>query len=389
MYRARMNGEEKLHPVAVVLAGAGARGAYEGGFIATLLPHLGTRPTIFVGTSAGAINAAVLASLADREPRDAEAEIIKRWKSIRPSMVLGSALKSVLGAGREYVHGEPPRGLLDTDPLREHLADPKLIDWAAIRRNLDSGKIHTLAFAATEMRSGRTKVFYDGKPENVQPNKARAIDYLKTPLSAKYVLASAAIPVAFPPVLLPTPLGDRHFIDGGVRLNVPLKPAISFGANAIVVISSDARLSSEEATGNDEEASAFSGALQIMRSMFADQMGEDLIHLTQRNENPAPTDRFIPFIFGGPTDGERVGKVARGSLARILAHWYSRFTRRDAWLINMLTKVSKSGPDLVSYLLFEPEFLSDAVDAGIEDAKKLLAANPTPEKLWNAWSASA
>jgi NTE family protein len=76
-------------PVAVVLAGAGARGAYEAGFIATLLPYLQPRPTIFVGTSAGAINAALLASVADRSPEAARDEIIRRWSTFSIKIVLG------------------------------------------------------------------------------------------------------------------------------------------------------------------------------------------------------------------------------------------------------------------------------------------------------------
>ena len=53
--------------VAVVLPGGGARGAYEVGALSALLPALearGERVSIWCGTSVGAINAAVLASLA-------------------------------------------------------------------------------------------------------------------------------------------------------------------------------------------------------------------------------------------------------------------------------------------------------------------------------------
>ena len=53
--------------IAAVLPGGGARGAYEVGALSALLPALaerGERPDVIVGTSVGAINAALLASLA-------------------------------------------------------------------------------------------------------------------------------------------------------------------------------------------------------------------------------------------------------------------------------------------------------------------------------------
>ncbi|HEY2006318.1 MAG TPA: patatin-like phospholipase family protein, partial [Solirubrobacteraceae bacterium] len=51
--------------VAVVLAGGGARGAYEAGALSVLLPVLeerGLRPRIVIGTSVGALNASFLAA---------------------------------------------------------------------------------------------------------------------------------------------------------------------------------------------------------------------------------------------------------------------------------------------------------------------------------------
>jgi predicted acylesterase/phospholipase RssA len=51
--------------VAVVVAGSDARGRYEAGVLSVLLPRLeaaGAVPTLFVGTSAGAINSVLCAA---------------------------------------------------------------------------------------------------------------------------------------------------------------------------------------------------------------------------------------------------------------------------------------------------------------------------------------
>jgi NTE family protein len=50
------------------------------------------------------------------------------------------------------------------------------------------------------------------------------------PLAALREHAVDAIPIAFPPIQIP---GHGWYLDGGVRLNAPLKPAIALGADAL------------------------------------------------------------------------------------------------------------------------------------------------------------
>ncbi|WP_437325548.1 patatin-like phospholipase family protein [Sorangium sp. So ce381] len=410
-------------PVAIVLTGAGARGAYEAGFVSRLLPELGkTRPTILIGTSAGAINAALLASVAAKTQEEASSELVERWQRIHKEMVLGPVFRSLVRAGAEYAAGlllgtNGPTSLLDTRPLRSSLANRSLIDWDVINDNLqfnpkDCGsdgrvdgnkpRIDVLAVATTESGSGRTKIFYqmgtNSRANTPRNDDDRAIDYVPTQLSSDHVLASAAIPVLFPPARIGSPARGHFYVDGGVRLNAPLQPAIDFGAKGIIVVSTDSRRYGASAAVNIHEWPTLQDhALQMMRVITSDRMIEEVRKQLEANMQAEANETAgappIPIIFGGPSGQDDVGSVAARALEDIL-RGTRKLQHRDLALLYWLTSVSPhSRPDVLSYVLFNEKFISDALRAGIQDADELIedaytfsASQGTSNeaKLWNA-----
>jgi NTE family protein len=232
--------------VALVIAGAGARGAYEAGAVGALLPALeraGRSPRVLIGTSAGAINVVLLAAYADADPATAATELRRFWRTLRCHDVWRPLVVSAPATAARYTAqavGLPrPRlhSLLDTRPL---LATAQRWRWLVERAhdNVRRGLVDALAVVATDVYRGRTVVFVDlaeGIP--LPPTDVpRAIDYVAGPLTVEHVLASAAIPLAFPAVPLDHPTAPTWYSDGGVRLNAPLKPAIALGAERLVVV---------------------------------------------------------------------------------------------------------------------------------------------------------
>ncbi|MEU5851457.1 patatin-like phospholipase family protein [Saccharopolyspora shandongensis] len=75
----------KAERIAFVLAGGGARGAYEAGALPILMSALkrhGQRPSMFVGTSVGALNAAYLAASQHLSAAEATAELLGCWRVV-------------------------------------------------------------------------------------------------------------------------------------------------------------------------------------------------------------------------------------------------------------------------------------------------------------------
>src|SRR5215207_4186542 len=156
--------------VGLVLAGGGARGAYELGALAALLPALearGERPRVIVGTSVGAINAAFLAAMADRPVDEVVARGADIWTSLRFEDVLahiGSprALRRLSRYVGQFlgVPGARLDALLDPTPLRATLG--RFVPFDAIERNVAGPELHAAAVVSTSALTSRSVVFHRG-----------------------------------------------------------------------------------------------------------------------------------------------------------------------------------------------------------------------------------
>lgn len=122
-------------------------------------------------------------------------------------VLAGGDTRQVLG-----IRGARLTSLLDPGPL--HRTMRGWVDFAQIEANLRSGDVDAAAVVATSALTGRSVVFHCGaaRPE---ADARRGIDYVPTPLGEEHVLASSAIPVAFPAIHVSEPEFARVLIAMG------------------------------------------------------------------------------------------------------------------------------------------------------------------------------
>lgn len=216
--------------VALVLQGGGALGSYQCG-VYEALHASGIRPTWFAGTSIGAINAAILAGNAPEHRVDRLREF---WNTIcepagdfawpftaatemagwlPPSASLG-AWMSALSAIGAITHGQ--RGFYTPRPISPFLyadgsaAATSFYDTAPLKATLerlvDFDRINhgdvRLSVGAANARTGNVR-YFDSALES---------------LRAEHIVASGALPPAFPAVVID---GESYW-DGGTVSNTPL-----------------------------------------------------------------------------------------------------------------------------------------------------------------------
>ncbi len=182
---------------AFVLAGGGSLGAVQVGMLAALARR-GVVPDLIVGASVGAINAAYYAA----EPDQRGVERLKRiWLELRRTDVFPlSPIASMLGFFGKTDHlitPGPLRSLIQSQLPYERLEDAALPCYVV----------------ATDALEGTEVVLSSGP-------------------AAAALLASAAVPAVFPPVLL----DGRFLLDGGVSNNTPISIAVEMGATRVIVL---------------------------------------------------------------------------------------------------------------------------------------------------------
>jgi NTE family protein len=376
-------------PIALVLAGGGARGAYEAGVLSALLPALppDQRPNLIVGTSVGAVNGAYVAAMLADDPSLAAG--IDMWQGIRWNEVLATpsltdlerlARGAVSFTGLVSLHVP---AFLDAAPLADTLE--RSIPFARIGRHVEDGRLLAAAVVATSARTGRSVVFHcGGTPEQARDDK-RGIDYFPTTLTERHVRASAAIPALFPAVYVEDGDASGWYFDGGTRLNAPIKPALSFGARRVIVIALNSIAPAREhRLAGAERPDLVAGASQVIDALLADPLVEDIQTLITINEIVGESARQIPYIFVAPPARDTIGQIAREVFRR---HYGGLRQARRSPQLAFLGRLLDANADtlhgeLLSYLFFAPEFGRALIARGRADAEAWLA-EPHDDGLWD------
>lgn len=181
-------------PLAFVLSGGGAFGSVQVGMLRALRER-GIEPDLVVGASVGSLHGALVAS---GRP-DAVETLEELWASMSRRLLFGGPLSVA-------------RSLVRTRALSGFARLEALID-----AHLPVGGFEELAlpFAAVATDA------FNGEPELLRSGSLK-----------RAVLASSAVPGVFPPVTI----DGRHYVDGGVAANVPVRQAIAFGARSIICL---------------------------------------------------------------------------------------------------------------------------------------------------------
>lgn len=362
--------------LALALTGGGARAAYQVGclrYIARAFPHV--HPTILTGVSAGAINAAHIAS-SRRGFAETVDTLSSLWLSLDTEQVYRVDARSlfghVAGWGTRLLTGGKAfapqlRGMVDTQPLRDFLAhhlphgDAGVLQH--VQRNIDDARIDALAISTTDYATGQSVTYVQGRDLALWSRPQRRA--VHTQLSIEHIMASAALPMFFPAVHL----DDGWHGDGGIRLTAPLSPALHLGASHILAVSPrflrDEDALRSERTHHYPAPARIAGVL--MNAIFLDMLDHDAMQMARINR----LVRAMPEDVRGDLRPVKV-LILRPSrdLGHLAGDYETQLPRMFRFLERGLGTREGRSADFLALVLFEHAYLSRLIELGEEDAMR-------------------
>jgi len=205
--------------IALVLQGGGALGSYQAG-VFEALSEVGIQPNWVSGISIGAINAAIISG---NEPKNQVTRLKEFWEmitdhgyashlegqeSLRYLHNMTSAFMTMLSGipgffkprimnfGPQSFSQNVATSYYDTKYLQNSL--DSLVDWELL-----NNKLHRISVGAVNVETGNFR-YFDSSLER---------------LESKHIMASGALPPAFPSV----EIEGKFYWDGGIVSNTPLQ----------------------------------------------------------------------------------------------------------------------------------------------------------------------
>jgi NTE family protein len=372
----------KVTKTALVLSGGGARAAYQVGVlkaIAEIAPacrggQQGIPFPIICGTSSGAINAAMMASHADHFARGVQ-KLEQLWGNLRSDQIhrvgyrelMGSTLKLFGSFFRSGIAHGRPLSLFNNTPLNHLLIEN--IDLQFLPAHIKAGHLHALCITALGYQTGRSISFFQGD-DNAKPWQRRRRTGVRSAITHKHLMASAALPAIFPAVRI----NQEYFGDGAIRQTAPMSAALHLGADRLMVIgvsgsryATEYRVDTSESLSPSNSPSIAQIFAQLLNSAFIDSLEEDLDMLQRFNRFIAEMDEIKRQQIGmRPVEVLVISPSVK--FDELAANHIRELPKAMRVFLKTIGATRRGGgPSLASYLLFESGYCSELMRYGYQD----------------------
>lgn len=357
---------------ALILSGGGARAAYQVGVLkalSELIPKNEKNPfNIICGTSAGAINAAKIATEMD-DFHHSISQLEGLWSNLSSANVhkvdYATVLKSIVKIFASFFHSGIAKGkplsLFDNKPLYNLLK--RSINMDRLNTMVTEEHLHALSINALGYSSGQNIAFFQGHASIEPWHKARRLGS-RAALQHKHLMASSAIPAVFPSVRL----NQEYFGDGALRQSAPLSSALHLGADKILVIGVSGNGPEVEVGPSMHSPSIAQVFGNMLNSDFIDSLDEDVAMLERFNKFASYMSKKEQQVAGiRPVDILVIKPSAQFDL--LAAEYEHHLPKSMRFLLSIVGANKKGdGSSLASYLLFEKAYCVALIEQGYKDA---------------------
>lgn len=331
--------------------------------LAEILPEKKKSPfQILSGVSAGAINCASLASEIEHFSNAVE-KLIYLWSQISSDQVFKTDFLSLNKFSLGLFGERKLNSVLETAPLRDLINEHCNFD--KIKKNLEQEIIDSVIITANNYGHSSAISFIQTNENNIAWKESRR-QAEHAIINADHIMASSAIPMLFPPIRI----GNQFYGDGCVRNNTPCSPSIRMGAEKLFVIGVRQQLGAETSTTIGTETEKAPSMIRILNTLLnavlLDSVEQDVMRIQRINQLTHQTEgkkknssglKEIPALCISPS--QDIGEIARSH-----AHRLPRLLRMTISAFGSLDDAS----EILSYLLFEPNFCKQLIEMGYSDA---------------------
>jgi len=238
----------------LVLSGGGTRACYQVGALKAIRDYFekdDLKFSVITGSSIGAVNTLVFSASLRHGLNNAIANLESVWRERTyrntfegsPSV---SFMRSIKLAALHYFSPGPDSSsfsVFDPTPLINRV-DLAIREAGGLNLETRPDWLKVVGVMTTAELQQRKGLFIVSSRQELAPEALYGssfdLHYVKN-LTAAHAFASAALPSVLPPVQLSLETGQVQLVDGGIADNIPIDPAVRFGATSVIVVDTSGR----------------------------------------------------------------------------------------------------------------------------------------------------